>query len=533
MSGAAEPEAAAPVSAASQEESEDESEVLEESPCGRWQKRKEQVNQGNMPGLQSTFLAMDTEEGVEVVWNELQFTDKAAFKAHEEKIKTMFEQLVVVDHPNIVKVHKYWLDVKEIKAQVIFITEYVSSGSLKQFLKKTKKNHKAMNARVGPLPAPQAPLPPGPCRDAPVCPPGRQVWYKGRLGSAGALRSSRPSATCTLATPPIIHGNLTSDTIFIQHNGLIKIGSVWHRVFAKAIPPELRSPIRAEREEQRNLHFFPPEYGHVADGTAVDIFSFGMCALEMAVLEIQSNGDTYVSEEAIERARHSLDDPIMREFILGCLLLNPDRRPTAHNLLFHRVLFEVHSLKLLAAHCFISNQYLWPENVVEEKTKQLDLSIVMAEIQREGRPPVQWRYSEVSFLELDKFLEDVRNGIYPLMNFAATRPHTLPRSTSQPPEDPQKAKTPTPEPFDVETRKVVQMQCGMEWSEEKRQWRLTLLLVLEDKLHRQLSYDLLPNDNPKDLAVELVHYGFISPDDCDKLAAFLESAFRKQHPPPS
>lgn len=35
--------------------------------------------------------------------------------------------------------------------QVIFITEYVSSGSLKQFLKKTKKNHKAMNARVGSL----------------------------------------------------------------------------------------------------------------------------------------------------------------------------------------------------------------------------------------------------------------------------------------------------------------------------------------------------------------------------------------------
>lgn len=121
----------------------------------------------------------------------------------------MFEQLVLVDHPNIVKLHKYWLDVKDLKArvgraqrvwrglqagggtpvasregfqpcsfharalccplkqprvltgqgpqgadadlpcQVIFITEYVSSGSLKQFLKKTKKNHKAMNARVG------------------------------------------------------------------------------------------------------------------------------------------------------------------------------------------------------------------------------------------------------------------------------------------------------------------------------------------------------------------------------------------------
>ncbi|XP_025033038.1 nuclear receptor-binding protein 2 isoform X1 [Python bivittatus] len=377
-----------------------------------------------MPGLQSTFLAMDTEEGVEAVWNELQFTDKKAFKAQEEKIKTMFEQLVVVDHPNIVKVHKYWLDVNESQAQAW------------------------------------------------------KRWCTQILSALSYLHS---------CDPPIIHGNLTSDTIFIQHNGLIKIGSVWHRVFAKAIPPELHSPARTEREDPRNLHFFPPEYGHSADGPAVDIFSFGMCALEMAVLEIQSNGDTSVTKEAIEQARHSLDDPNMREFILGCLLPNPDKRPTAHNLLFHRVLFEVHSLKLLAAHCFITHQYLWPENVVEEKTKELDLSEVMAEIQRAGRLPVQWRYSEVSFLELDKFLEDVRNGIYPLMNFATIRPHTLPRSSSQPLEDPQKVQTPTPEPFDVETRKVVQMQCNMEWQEEQQQWHVRMaqnlwaLLAEEDQ----------------------------------------------------
>ncbi|KAL8181393.1 UNVERIFIED_CONTAM: Nuclear receptor-binding protein 2 [Gekko kuhli] len=444
---------------------------------------------------------MDTEEGVEVVWNELHFADLKAFKAHEEKIKTVFEQLVVVDHPNIVKVHKYWLVVKDSMAQVIFITEYVSSGSLKQFLKKTKKNHKAMNVRAW------------------------KRWCTQILSALSYLHA---------CDPPIIHGNLTSDTIFIQHNGLIKIGSVWHRIFAEAIPADLRSPIRAGREEPQNLHFFPPEYGRAADGTAVDIFSFGMCALEMAVLEIQSNGDACVSEEAIERARHSLDDANMREFILSCLLLNPERRPSAHNLLFHRVLFEVHSLKLLAAHCFINNQYLMPENVVEEKTKGLDLNEVMAEMRRQGRPPVQWRYSEVSFLELDKFLEDVRNGIYPLMNFATTRPHTLPRSASQAPEDPQKAtSTPTPEPFDVETRKVAQMQCNVEWSEEKSQWHLTLLLVLEDKLHRQLSYDLLPTDRAGDLAAELVHYGFIRLDDCEKLTALLESTFHRHQPAPS
>lgn len=45
-----------------------------------------------------------------------------------------------------------------------------------------------------------------------------------------------------------------------------------------------------------------------------------------------------------------------QEFILSCLARDPARRPSAHNLLFHRVLFEVHSLKLLAAHCFIQHQ---------------------------------------------------------------------------------------------------------------------------------------------------------------------------------
>nr|XP_023397358.1 nuclear receptor-binding protein 2 [Loxodonta africana] len=179
-----------------------------------------------------------------------------------------------------------------------------------------------------------------------------------------------------------------------------------------------------------------------------------MCALEMAVLEIQANGDARVTEEAIARARHSLSDPNMREFILSCLARDPARRPSAHSLLFHRVLFEVHSLKLLAAHCFLQHQYLMPENTVEEKTKAVDLHAVLAEIPRLHRPPVQWRYSEVSFLELDKFLEDVRNGIYPLMNFATTRPLGLPRVLAPPPEEAQKVKTPTPEPFDSETRKV-------------------------------------------------------------------------------
>lgn len=43
-----------------------------------------------------------------------------------------------MNHNNIVKIHKYWMD-KE-NPRLIFITEYMSCGTLKLFLKKTRSN---------------------------------------------------------------------------------------------------------------------------------------------------------------------------------------------------------------------------------------------------------------------------------------------------------------------------------------------------------------------------------------------------------
>uniref|UniRef100_A0A4W5NF37 Nuclear receptor binding protein 2b n=1 Tax=Hucho hucho TaxID=62062 RepID=A0A4W5NF37_9TELE len=429
---------------------------------------------------------MDTEEGVEVVWNEVLFNDRKVFKAQEEKIKEMFENLMQVEHPNIVKFHKYWLDMKESRARVIFITEYMSSGSLKQFLKKTKKNHKTMNVKAW------------------------KRWCTQILSALSYLHSCEP---------PIIHGNLTCDTIFIQHNGLIKIGSV----FPEA---SVHGKVRPNRDEQRNLHFFSPEYGCECF-TEPSSISISIMSGPMAVLEIQANGDAVVSKEAITNAGQSLEDPLMREFTQSCVRHEAKQRPTAHDLLFHRVLFEVHSLKLLAAHCLISNQYLLPENCVEEKTKSFDPNGLMAEIKHGNRPGVQLKYSHVSPLELDKFLEDVKNGIYPLMNFASSRPHPVPRALSLSHEQVETAKSPTPEPQEAESRKVIQMHCNLESNEEGTKTHLSLFLKMDDKLHRQLSCDILPTDSSKDLANELVHYAFISEEDCGKLAGFLEDALTR------
>lgn len=90
---------------------------------------------------------------------------------------------------------------------------------------------------------------------------------------------------------------------------------------------------------------------------AIDIYSFGMCALEMAALEIQGNGDTgtVVTEENIRKTIESLDDVQQKDFIRKCLQVDPLSRPSARELLFHPVLFEVHSLKLLAAHALVNS----------------------------------------------------------------------------------------------------------------------------------------------------------------------------------
>ena len=89
---------------------------------------------------------------------------------------------------------------------------------------------------------------------------------------------------------------------------------------------------------------------------AVDIYSFGMCALEMATLEIQgANGETsnIVTEEQIQRTIEGLEVAIQSDFIRSCLKTEPELRPTARGLLFHRALFEVSPLKLLAAHTVV------------------------------------------------------------------------------------------------------------------------------------------------------------------------------------
>lgn len=291
------------------DDSEDESEILEESPCGRWLKRREEVDQRDVPGIDCVHLAMDTEEGVEVVWNEVQYASLQELKSQEEKMWQVFDNLLQLDHQNIVKFHRYWTDTQQAeRPRVVFITEYMSSGSLKQFLKRTKRNAKRLPLESW------------------------RRWCTQILSALSYLHS---------CSPPIIHGNLTCDSIFIQHNGLVKIGSV----VPDAVHYSVRRGRERERERERGAHYFQaPEYGAADQLTAaLDIYAFGMCALEMAALEIQpSNSEsTAINEETIQRTIFSLENDLQRDLIRKCLNPQPQDRPSANDLLFHPLLFEV------------------------------------------------------------------------------------------------------------------------------------------------------------------------------------------------
>lgn len=70
-------------------------EVVEESSDGRWSKRNEPVSRGDVPGIDQAYLAMDTEYGCEVVWNEIKLSNGKRFKnenLHNDEVCCLVNQ---------------------------------------------------------------------------------------------------------------------------------------------------------------------------------------------------------------------------------------------------------------------------------------------------------------------------------------------------------------------------------------------------------------------------------------------------------
>lgn len=471
------------------EESEDD-EIIEESPCGRWSKRLEVVDQRDVPGIAGAYLAMDNEEGVEVVWNELLFTDEKHFKREEAKYRELFDCLAQLEHPNIVKFHRYWTDTYNDRPRIVFITEYMSSGSWKQFLKKTKRNVKKLSLYAW------------------------KRWCTQILSALGYLHAS---------TPPIVHANLTCETIFIQHNGLVKIGSVSPEAIHYHVisTPEYKQHSRA-------THSRRPKYGPPPTA-AMDIYSFGRCTLEMAAVDVHNDdesGTLVVSEKQIQQTIAALDDANQRDFLQKCLHEDLSKRGTVRDLLLHPLLFEVHSLKLLAAHAIVNSPSNYSDTIIDERMQPLTCAeLTLAFIQREDQP-VEVKLRDVPAAEkLVKFIEDVKYGIYPLTAFASKRIANI-RIRALSPDAAESVKSTSPEPIDIETREVVNMMCSVKPRDGTGDLLMTLLLRMDDKMNRQLTCQVSADDSPIVLTQELIHLGFIHENDREKIVNLIDETLR-------
>ena len=78
--------------------------------------------------FKTVYKGVDTEKGTEVAWNKLRpgITEHDFRKLYEEV--RLLEHLV---HPRIINFVHSWIDSEN---QLVFITEYMTSGTLKQYV---------------------------------------------------------------------------------------------------------------------------------------------------------------------------------------------------------------------------------------------------------------------------------------------------------------------------------------------------------------------------------------------------------------
>ncbi|CAI7839501.1 unnamed protein product, partial [Closterium sp. NIES-53] len=108
------------------DDSDEESQVVEEDPSGRYCRFRAVLGKG---AFKTVYKAFDKAEGIEVAWNQVQVRD--VFQSHDEleRLYSEVHLLKTLRHKNIIKFYDSWVDARN--KNVNFITEVFSSGTLR------------------------------------------------------------------------------------------------------------------------------------------------------------------------------------------------------------------------------------------------------------------------------------------------------------------------------------------------------------------------------------------------------------------
>lgn len=112
---------------------EDKYSIVEVSPKGRFKRFNDLLGSG---AYKEVYRGIDEDTGREIAWNVIKINKlpKIDRKRISDEIHTLKS---MKEHPNIIHFISAW--VNKSKEEVIFITEMVTAGSLRQYLKKIKK----------------------------------------------------------------------------------------------------------------------------------------------------------------------------------------------------------------------------------------------------------------------------------------------------------------------------------------------------------------------------------------------------------
>ena len=104
---------------------------MEKSPGGRYLRFSEKLGSG---AYKAVYRAYDTIEGIEVAWNIVNLSGVP--KTERQYVVNEVRLLEKLNHENIISFHGSWVN-RELE-QVIFVTEILSSGTLKSFITKVQ-----------------------------------------------------------------------------------------------------------------------------------------------------------------------------------------------------------------------------------------------------------------------------------------------------------------------------------------------------------------------------------------------------------
>ncbi|KFK26557.1 hypothetical protein AALP_AA8G264100 [Arabis alpina] len=254
----------------------DYSEFVEVDPTGRYGRYNEVLGKGSS---KTVYRGFDEYEGIEVAWNQVKLYDFLQSPHELERLYCEIHLLKTLKHKSIMKFYTSWVDTKN--RNINFVTEMFTSGTLRQY----RLKHKRVNIRAV------------------------KHWCRQILSGLNYLHSH---------DPPVIHRDLKCDNIFINGNqGEVKIGDL-------GLAAILQNPHAAHCVG--TPEFMAPEVYEEEYNELVDIYSFGMCVLEMVTFDYPYSECTHPAQiykrvisgkkpDALDKVK----DPEVKGFIEKCL----------------------------------------------------------------------------------------------------------------------------------------------------------------------------------------------------------------------